>query len=88
MLDSLIGTTNCIPLTLISVMNAELLPEEPLELLEEPPDPLLETPDAPPALEDAPLAEPLPETESPTAPDTDATVPENGAYRLVSSTVC
>ena len=38
--------------------------------------------------EEAPLAEPLPETESPTAPVTEATVPENGAYSFVSSTVC
>jgi hypothetical protein len=93
MLDSLIGTTSCIPLTLISVMNAELLPEVLLELLDEPPDPLPEMPDPLPELAEdpldaAPLAEPLPETESPTAPNTDATVPENGAYSLVSYTVC
>jgi hypothetical protein len=50
------------------------------------PDPLPELAEDP--LDAAPLAEPLPETESPTAPNTDATVPENGAYSLVSYTVC
>jgi hypothetical protein len=59
MLDSLNGTTSCIPLTLISVMNAELpVPAEPVEQLKAAPEPLLEAPDPleEPAAPGAPLA--------------------------------
>jgi uncharacterized membrane protein len=75
-------------------MNPELVLDELLELLDDPPEALLWPPDPPveepddDAADVLPVAEPLPETVSPTAPDTDATVPAKGAYSFVSSTAC
>ena len=94
MLDSLIGTTSCIPLTSIRSMNPELVFDELVELLDDPPEAPLWPPEPPveepddEAADVLPVAEPLPETVSPTAPDTDATVPAKGAYSFVSLTAC
>ena len=92
MLDSLIGTTICIPLTSTSVISAWLLPDAPDEPPDDPLDPdepaeLLEELDDDP-LDPLPVAEPLPDTVLPTAADTNATVPGNGAYSFVSFTAC
>jgi hypothetical protein len=90
--DSLSATTSCIELRSLSTANAELEedPEEPEESLEAPPAvrPTAEAPVAPVAplsepldelLELDPFVVPLPETTSPTCPESETIVPFSGA---------
>jgi hypothetical protein len=95
--DSLNATTSCIELRSLRTANEEL--EEPPVLLEalEPvaERPVAEAPAAPVELAVDPLDElldalvvPLPETTSPTWPESETIVPLSGAYSLVSWTAC
>lgn len=88
MLDSLIGTTSCIPLVSIRVMNAEPDPDDPVEpeLDDELPEELAPFDELFDEELEAPVEDPFPDTVSPTAPEIAATVPANGAYSFVSST--
>jgi hypothetical protein len=96
--DSLNATTSCIELRSLRTANEEL--EESPELLEAL-EPVAERPVAAPAapvelaadpLEELPVLEalvvPLPDTTSPSWPESETIVPLSGAYSLVSWTAC
>lgn len=98
--DSLRGTTSCIVLRSLRTANAELEELDAAEELDEleapvalrPLAPVAPAPLAPDPLEELleleALVVPLPDTTSPTCPDSETIVPLSGAYRLVSWTAC